>query len=333
MTVAVLATAGFVFNETFVYWFPNFLFAFLLLGGLLTINLIGRHLAEFMQIVFVSVAVSGFLLLSGIGLAGIVSEPASGAVANINGRTVLLGLLPFIGFELADQTRFDIRSGPKKTVFAPVAAITLIGLVYLFWGWVSALHVPVEKLIETTVPQTVAAGRIFGVTGRQIMGAITISSACAAVNAMFIGIPQRLQAAAKQGVIPPAWGKSWRYGSVPLVILAAVPAVMLAMGTAGSDHIDDYVTAGLLLWILTYAVLQLSMIILKIRMGTKGSGGEKSGLSLNILLFAIMGFSPFLIGISTVLDPIVFKVMGLSLFSFWLIGVLGKRTKVEIGSQ
>lgn len=38
----LVATAGFVFNEVFVYWFPNFLFAYLLLGLILIVNLLGR---------------------------------------------------------------------------------------------------------------------------------------------------------------------------------------------------------------------------------------------------------------------------------------------------
>ena len=40
IATGLMATAGFVFNEVFLYLFPNFLFAFILLGIIVIINLI-----------------------------------------------------------------------------------------------------------------------------------------------------------------------------------------------------------------------------------------------------------------------------------------------------
>jgi hypothetical protein len=50
----ILATAGYVCNEMFLYWFPNLGFSFCLLGLLLVINRIGHRFSETAQIGFVA---------------------------------------------------------------------------------------------------------------------------------------------------------------------------------------------------------------------------------------------------------------------------------------
>jgi hypothetical protein len=44
LATATLVASGFVFNEVFAQHFPNFAFAFLMLGTLLAINLYSRKL-------------------------------------------------------------------------------------------------------------------------------------------------------------------------------------------------------------------------------------------------------------------------------------------------
>ncbi|NIN66172.1 MAG: hypothetical protein GTO63_16055, partial [Anaerolineae bacterium] len=53
----ILVVAGYVFNEVFVYWFPNLGFSFLLLGFLLVLNLLGRTISLVAQVIFIAVAV------------------------------------------------------------------------------------------------------------------------------------------------------------------------------------------------------------------------------------------------------------------------------------
>ena len=63
-STGILAIAGYVFNEVFVYWFPNLGFSFCVLGLLLTLNLLGPKVAKAAQLLFVAVALLGLLVLS-----------------------------------------------------------------------------------------------------------------------------------------------------------------------------------------------------------------------------------------------------------------------------
>ena len=66
-SAGILATAGYVFNEVFLYWFPNLGFSFCLLTLLLAINLIGRKVAIAAQITFVTVSILGLAMLIAVG--------------------------------------------------------------------------------------------------------------------------------------------------------------------------------------------------------------------------------------------------------------------------
>lgn len=74
-SAGILATAGYVFNEVFVYWFPNLGFSFCLLGLLLVINLFGRKVATSGQIIFVLTAISGLVFLLFASSWGWANEP------------------------------------------------------------------------------------------------------------------------------------------------------------------------------------------------------------------------------------------------------------------
>ena len=68
LATAVLVTSGFVFNEVFLYWLPNFGFAALVLGGLLIVNVIGPQVAADLQLMLASIAIIGITGISIVGL-------------------------------------------------------------------------------------------------------------------------------------------------------------------------------------------------------------------------------------------------------------------------
>ncbi len=79
----LLSTAGFVLNETFLYWFPPFLFAHLLLIVLAALNIAHRKAAEVVQAVLVSLVLSGLLVLSVTGV-------TSSSITSTGGETLAL---------------------------------------------------------------------------------------------------------------------------------------------------------------------------------------------------------------------------------------------------
>ena len=61
VSTALLATAGYVFNEVFIYWFPNLGFSFCVLVTLSLVNLFGVRASALAQFFFVAVALSGLV--------------------------------------------------------------------------------------------------------------------------------------------------------------------------------------------------------------------------------------------------------------------------------
>jgi amino acid transporter len=102
-STAMLVTAGFVFNEVFLYWFPNFTFAYLLLGFLLGMNLLGQSFAEKLQVFSVIIVLIGLFALSLVGLSTAKMVPAGGPESSTFSLfpTGMYAMLLFIGFDLA----------------------------------------------------------------------------------------------------------------------------------------------------------------------------------------------------------------------------------------
>ena len=58
-STGMLVTAGFAFNEIFIYWFPNFLFAFILLILVAFLNMSDKRYVYFSQFSFVLLTITG----------------------------------------------------------------------------------------------------------------------------------------------------------------------------------------------------------------------------------------------------------------------------------
>ena len=268
-STGLLATAGFVFNEVFVYWFPNFLFAFLLLGMILAVNLAGRRVWGGFQVLAVLAALTGLavLIVAGLGWTPTpnpASAPAPAAslprAADTGSwlRLALLAVLIPVGYDLAFLAD---GAGFGQHRRSPAAAVLLGSFALVLWGFVSLRWVDAARLAETTIPYTVAARAILGQEGRIIMGIVIISGAAGAINSLFGGISRMMAGMSEAGLAPAFLGKP-RFGErVPVLLLGAATTAMLLSGMAGSDHLDGFLRGGLVLWLIHYAVLHLAAFL------------------------------------------------------------------------
>jgi amino acid transporter len=284
----VLVTAGFVFNEVFLYWFPNFGFAFGLLGVLLAINILRVPGAA--QVVFVATAVFGLAILSFFGLAGAGEAgeevaQASTAVSTLSTlKAAPAGLLLFMGYDLGERRPPATGAGAEalKTgvSFNPMtAAIVIVGVLFCLWGLASVRYVPLEKLSETTIPHTVAAREILGHKGRMVMGAVAIAGTCGAVNALFASVSRMLSGMAFQGLLPRFLSRP----HVPVLVLAGGAAAMMGLGMAGEPLLEILIMAGLCFWLLNYCAAHLSAVVLGKRIGAVYRAVPAAGM---LLIFA-----------------------------------------------
>jgi hypothetical protein len=247
LSTGTLVSSGFVFNEVFVYWFPNFGFAFLLLALVLGIQLVGQTVVLKAQ-----TALAGLTLaaLGGIVIAGLAGGAPEGAesagkVAFLPGPGVLgLVLLLWVGFDLAG-TVTGRETGPMPFT----AAVIVAGGIFFLWGLVSIIHVPLDKLADSGVPHMKAARYVLGEPGRILMGAAAITGTLAAVNALFQGCRHGVSRLADKGDLPQWVSKSF---VVPVVLALAI-GMMMALGMAGSETLEVWIRAAFLLWLMGYA--------------------------------------------------------------------------------
>jgi amino acid transporter len=204
-STGILATAGYVFNEMFLYRFPNLGFSFCLLGLLLVINLIGHRFSETAQIGFVTVALLGLLLLSTGGLSGLGNYPPATETVNHSSfhmaRVTLVAPVLFLGYDLAGMTIERTGTHSFDLVKAMVGGLLLVGLIFYLWGVVSLQYVSPGKLADTTIPYTMAAKAIMGQKGRICMGIVILSGACAAVNVLLMAVSRMVAGMSAQGLL------------------------------------------------------------------------------------------------------------------------------------
>jgi len=280
-STGILATAGYVFNEVFVNWFPNMGFSFCLLGFLLVMNLWSRRISGMMQVIFVVVALSGIIFLSVAGLVEWIKLPqvvqTPDHIPFTESRVIFLGLILFIGFDLAGIERENWGIPPSYMAGSMVAGIIVVGIVFLLWGLVSAHYVLPGRLSETTIPHSIAAREILGQKGRLIMGAVVLAGTCSAVNALLIAVPRMIVGMAAQRLLPSFLGLAKKRAPIPLIILAGGIAAMLALGMAGAPVLEVYTKAGLLFWLLNYSAVQLSVLITGRRIAGKSTLSQIPG--------------------------------------------------------
>jgi len=135
-STGILAIAGYVFNEVFVYWFPNLGFSFCLLGLFLMLNLLGPRVAKTAQFFFVMIALSGLLVLSALALLGSAHVPLTPAtVRPAPVALILLALGPAVMMYLG------MAGEPETEVYARA------GLVFWFMYY-GAVHLAVLVLVR-----------------------------------------------------------------------------------------------------------------------------------------------------------------------------------------
>lgn len=245
LSTGLLVTAGFSFNEVFLYWFPNFGFAFLLLGMITLLHLAGERLATAAQPYFVITALLCLFVLCLAGLGGPASsKPISVDIGLTFDSPVLAGaLLLFLGIDY-------ITPGDGRDSRLPaLAALFCCLLFFLIWSMVSLQYVPADRLASSTMPHMLAAREIMGEPGRILMGVAVICGSCAAVNAFFHLAAGALAGLSSRDMLPGHPPGRLRRHRFILLFALLIGALMMG-GLAGYDKLETYIEASLLLWLL-----------------------------------------------------------------------------------
>jgi len=260
----ILATAGYVFNEVFLDWFPNLGFSFLLLSLLLVVNLVGRRAALAAQVTLVAVsllAMIGLIAAGVLGHSSLQSQQTWDQGGGLSHSGFLL-LFLFMGYDLAATALPDQQSG-RRRVRAISTGVVLIALLFAAWGFLSASFVAPARLAASTVPHLMAARAILGDTGRGIMGTAVLAGSAAAVNVLFFSVPRIMAAMAKEGLLPSRLSGSGGEPRLAVLFVASGPAAMMALGMAGKQETEIYARAAFLFWLLLYGAVDFCLLYLR----------------------------------------------------------------------
>ena len=247
LPTGMLVTAGFTFNETFIYWFPNFAFSFLLLGIILTLHLAGDSIALAAQPFFIGLTICCLLLLCLVGLFNPQELPPN-QITPVNEFSlpilpVFTALILFLGYDRQESSpSFDKRS---LYIWTIIAGFMLLAC----WGFVSLKHVPQTTLADSTIPYIISAREVLGQPGRIIMGVAIISGTCGLVNGLFLRAGRSLQQMVDH-VFHPSVGSSALRQRIFPVLFSLFIGIFWKAGLAGSENLDIYIYGSLLFWLL-----------------------------------------------------------------------------------
>ncbi len=246
LPTGMLVTAGFTFNETFVYWFPNFGFSALLLIVILLIHLAGEGAVQIAQRLFSSTTLLGLfiIILVGVLRAADSTPEVVDATETIQFVPIFtVSLLLFLG---AWHTSLR-KISPLQLFFTLLGSALLLGL----WQIVALKYVAADKLATSTIPYIFVAREVMGQPGRIIIGITIIAGTCAAVN-YFFSLASRETSYLLRSVITRDKGKTIVRRVVALLLTITI-AVCMASGLAGKPHLETYIYGSLLLWLISAA--------------------------------------------------------------------------------
>ncbi len=248
----VLATSGYVFNEVFVSAFPNFGFAFLLLGLVLVVNLCGPVCARRAQVFFVSLWFGSLLYAAGCGI-GAEAHPEAGGDVAFAYRGIFLPILLLIGVDLGLVQRLNQDS---KVQYKLLWTGFLLILVLLgAWAWTMGKMVPFDVLAASYIPHMKAAHRLLGDAGRNVLGLAMIAGTFAMVNGLLQVLVAQMHDVCLHTSLPKSWGRSGFFARVFVVVLGCSPGVMMAQGMAGYEITEVYLRGSLIFWLLHYGLM------------------------------------------------------------------------------
>ncbi|MGD8701927.1 MAG: hypothetical protein PVH26_05795 [Desulfosarcina sp.] len=289
ISTGVLVSAGFVFNETFVYWFPNFGFAFIGLACVVLALSWSYTAAERLQVTLLIVVGLGLgvLTIHGLWQTGPPQSSGGPLLSGVSPQSMAAGLLLFVGFDLGihhSNGNRDLGSAARTMLIV----LCLATLLFSLWGTASLLHVPARRLADTFIPYTLAARTIGDQPGRLLMAVVVIAGSVCAATTLFTASARMIGALAQLDMLPRLFRGSTHRNIPAMAMLAAAVGAMMALGFAGSMHLEIFIRAGFLLWLLHTALIH------GLAWGSRGVKMRDHGQAPSALSWLAMPAAPIL---------------------------------------
>lgn len=259
---SILGIAGYAFNEVFLYWFPNFLFSFIIVACSFFTSLLSLKNIKRIQLTVVTAILLGITTLSIASLWA--PSPKNAALPDFflpygtapfsDGLFLMAPLL--VGYELFATSSAKNKTSTKSYVLALGIAVFFLSI----FAYAALCVSGTEKLADSTVPYMIGARKILGQTGRYIMGGIIILGSYAAFNTtlQFLKSPLITFMNSHSLTLIPnnELGRQVIATAIPVLTVS----VLLLQGYAGEPITESYIAGGFALWFIYYGVNTVSAI-------------------------------------------------------------------------
>ena len=320
-SAALAVTSGFIFNEVFVYWFPNFAFAFILLGATGALNLISKSAARAMQVIAVSVVCIGLIILCGAGLSHMPGEWRTYDFNfDFSYKYLAAVFVVLIGYDLGLYANENDSSDLRRSG-AMIAAVIGGALILAFWGLSVMAVVPPERLESSTVPYMTAARKSLGQPGRYMMGTVAITAVFSALNAMMHSVS--LMAGQLANLYKNSGGinQPTIFRPATVLLMTGASGVLMAMGFAGEPHLETWIRAGIALWMIYYIVVNVTAVNTSRQKHVTSPRDQKSTM-LPFNLFSIGALALAVTGIIRIdPDPVQFLTFSIIVIAMLVVVV------------
>ncbi|MHB1406702.1 MAG: APC family permease [Desulfitobacteriaceae bacterium] len=268
---AEASVAGIVFQDVFVPGFSPMLFSFLLVAILGIVNILGVDLFVKVQMVLTTVMIGSMMILGIIGLTGIGGGTPLPTSPSFNpmGIGVLsltaLAFWLFVGIELVTPMAEEIKKPRLYIPIAMIAALLIILVSDLLYGFASLKYVPMDVLAGSAAPHVDTAKAMLGRTGQIWIGIVSLAATATTVNTLLAAIPRMLYGMALEGQLPQVFGQltRWKTPGVAIGFMLAALLIFVLSGIATIDTIIVFIMAGALSWFITYIIAHLDVLILR----------------------------------------------------------------------
>jgi amino acid transporter len=184
----------------------------------------------------------------------------AGVVSGILG-TALLAVFAFIGFEglanIAEEVRDPQRTLPRA-IFLTLAISTLL---YVLVVWVSLVTASPAELSDSKAPLALVFERLTGASPR-VMSLIAIVATLNGIIVQIIMSSRVLYGLARQGELPPAFGRVHRVTRTPLFATGFTTlAVLLLALLLPLHHLADLTSR---ITLVVFAMVNLSLVRIKV---------------------------------------------------------------------
>ena len=218
----------------------------------------------------------GLAMVAQVKLDGVFGGSAVGTDVVAVLSLVGLAMFMFLGVEFVTPLAPDLRNAHRSIPRAMFVGLCLVSLCMLMWGAAVQRQVPntpldpkgLVHLLETPDAIPAFAEQLLGPFGRVWLGFAFLCAGAATINTLMASLPRILYGMAVDGALPKAFAylhPKYRSPVVGIVVSAIIPIAHVIYINGDVDRILPLVLAAVCAWGTAYLMINLSVVLLRIR--------------------------------------------------------------------